>query len=578
MPDTQSSNSNPYPRKRTIWEVEPEYEVKDWRLKKLKVAAYIRVSTDSEDQLNSFENQRNRYEDFIKQYPNWEFVGIYADEGISGTSTNKRDEFNRMVNDCKEGKIDLVVVKDVSRFARNTLDCLNTTRELLRLTPPVGVYFDSNGINTLDVGNEVFLTIFAMFAQMDSELKSDSVKKGLDQNYKKGKYLCPTYNLLGYTKERKYTMTVEPKGAKAVQLIYKMFLSGITLQEIADTMMSIGVPTGGDMLKWTTQTVRSILSNERYCGDILISKSYIQDIFTHKVIKNTGKKRMMYEEGHHEPIISREAYTRALLLLKANYRSPYFNLHYEARIIRKGLLSGFIPLNIAFGGYDAGNYLAAALNAEIPEMQFDDALLKIPKTVSGEMFDSNETEYLTMTKNAILWSRKCVEFYGDRPVEFLLHPQERLLAIRKTTENNPNAIKLENKFTSSSVNKAIYDLMGWRRDYKHRIIADIFERDSNSVMFFNLNNSAFCINSKRLLPEDWLSELDEPRSKKMLFTRLLLSQNLKDWRINAKATSIRDFNTDVAETDVAERETLKKELEKEYVDWEPTPKRKNKDR
>ena len=260
----ESDTTEIYPKKRTVWEAAPEYKIKDWRAKTLRVATYIRVSTDSDDQLNSLENQRSYYEDFIKRYPNWEHIATYSDEGISGTSIKKRISFQQMLEDCKNGKIYLIIVKDVSRFARNTLDCLNSTRELLRLNPPVGVYFDSVGINTLDIGSEVFLSICAMFAQMDSELKSNAVKMGHEANNKKGDYLCPTDNLLGYNKVKKYSMEIEPKGAKTVQLIYKLFLSGTPLAEIAEALNSIKVPTGANKLKWTTANVARILRNEKY--------------------------------------------------------------------------------------------------------------------------------------------------------------------------------------------------------------------------------------------------------------------------------------------------------------------------
>lgn len=569
---TESVTTEEYPKKRTIWEASPEYQTKDWRTKVLRVAFYIRVSTDSDDQLNSLENQRTRYEEMIKDHPKWKLVDFYCDEGISGTNTIKRAAFQRMLKDCNDGKIDLVVVKDVSRFARNTLDCLNSTRELLRIDPPVGVYFDSIGINTLDVGSELFLTIFAMFAQMESELKSTAVKIGQAEKNRKGQYVCPTDNLLGYNKFKKYTMEIEPKGAKAVQLIYKLFLSGMPLAEIAETMMSINVPTGGNKFKWTTRNVSSILSNERYCGDVVVNKGFIEDIFTHRALRNTGQRRMIYEQEHHDAIVSREEHLRALLLLKANYYSPFFNLHYEIKVIRKGLLSGFIPLNIAFGGYLAEHYLAATLNAEIPEVPFDDEFVRISKSISAEMFGSNDSESVLITKKSITFNTSCVQYMNCDYVEILLHPQERLLAIRKSSQNNPNAVPLTTKAMSAAVSRTIYDLMGWRRDFGHRIIADIFVKDGRSVLFFNLSNSEYCKKSKRFLTEEWLNALDQPPGKQMLITRQLLSEKLSNWEIGAKAVAVREYDTDVPETEKSEQDRLIKELENEYVGWQPPQK------
>jgi DNA invertase Pin-like site-specific DNA recombinase len=325
-----------YHKNRTIWEADPLLQIKNWRDRILRTAIYIRVSTDSEDQLNSLEGQQAYYENLVESNPKWEYVGLYVDEGLSGTSTKKRDGFNRLLKDCKDGKIDLVVVKDVARFARNTVDCLTSAQDLMRLTPPVGIYFDAININTLDVGAGMIIPFFAMVAQMDSELKSDSIKIGIESKKNEGKYMCPTHKLLGFNKVKKYEMVIEEKGAKAVQLIYKLFLSGVTLEIITQIMMWIGVPTGADKLEWSTQTVRNILRNEKYSGDITVQKGFVKDIFTQQKVKNTGERRMIYEQDHHEAIISRAEHERAILLLKANWRSPCFNLKYEIEVVRKG--------------------------------------------------------------------------------------------------------------------------------------------------------------------------------------------------------------------------------------------------
>ena len=562
-------------KKRTIWEPDEAQQAKNWRENVLRVAVYIRVSTDSDDQLNSFENQKTYYEDFVQRYPNWKYVGLYDDEAKSGTSTKNRANFQRMLKDCKDGKIDLVVTKDVSRFARNTVDCLNATRELLRLTPPVGVYFDSTNINTLDVGSEIFLSIYAMFAQADSEQKSKSVKIGQAENNRKGQYLCPTDNLLGYTKLVKYGMEIEPKGAKAVQLIYKLFLSGTPAAGIAEIMKSIKAPTGGSTFNWTSSNVSRILRNERYAGIIVAQKEYIEDIFTKKAIKNTGTKRMFYEEDHHDAIVSEKEHVRALMLLKSNFYSPCFNLHYEIEVIRKGLLQGFIPLNITFGGYDAEYYLGALVNANIPEIQFEDGYIRIPKSVNAEMFGSVGRECLTISKGSIAFNTYCVQYMDCEYIEILLHPEEKLIALRKISPKNPNAVPLSAKSYPAAISRIIYDLMGWRRDFRHRIIADIFERDGRSVLIFNLSNSEYLSKSKRQLPADWLDVFDEPRGKHLLTKRLYLAEKLTDWNLQAKAAAVKDFNTCVPATKPDELEKLTREVEEEYVGWEPPQKRRN---
>ena len=238
-----------------ISEIDPIYDSKDWRLKKLRTCAYIRVSTDSHDQENSLKSQRSHYEKFIAQFPNWEYVGIFADEGISGTTVRNRTGFRQMVETCKDGEIDLIVVKEVSRFARNVIDCLNTVQELLTLDPPVGIYFENNNLNTLDAGNKMFLTMFAMFAELESELKSKSVLFGLKEMYEGERYLCPAMNLLGYDKDGKYGLKIEPEGAKTVRLIYDLFLSGYSEKEIASLLTELARPTATGKLEWSKKAV-----------------------------------------------------------------------------------------------------------------------------------------------------------------------------------------------------------------------------------------------------------------------------------------------------------------------------------
>jgi Site-specific recombinases, DNA invertase Pin homologs len=266
--------------KRIVSGVDPTYTNKNWRGKKLRVAYYIRVSSDKNDQLNSFRNQKDHYEKFGAEHPNWVSIGIYSDEGISGTSMHNRDGFNRMVTDCEAGLIDLIVVKEVSRFARNTADCLNTVQHLLTLDPPIGIYFENNNLNTLDVGTKIILTVFAMFAELDSELKSRSVDFGLNECYERGEYLCPTDNLLGYYKDARFSMQIEPEGAKTVRLIYDLFLAGYSPAKIAEILTSLFLLTAKGNPVWSKSSVIGILKNERYSGAILMQKTFTVSFLT----------------------------------------------------------------------------------------------------------------------------------------------------------------------------------------------------------------------------------------------------------------------------------------------------------
>jgi DNA invertase Pin-like site-specific DNA recombinase len=188
--------------------------------KPLRVCAYCRVSTPNEAQTSSYELQCNYYLDYIQKQGNWIFSGIYADEGITGTNRKKRGEFNRMIVDCRAGKIDLIITKNVSRFSRNTVDCLTVVRELSGMEPRVGVFFQTENINTLHKSNEIYLAILAAFSQDESRAKSESMLWSLERRFSNKNFLCPTTTLLGYDKVDG-EMVIEPEGAKTVRLIYK---------------------------------------------------------------------------------------------------------------------------------------------------------------------------------------------------------------------------------------------------------------------------------------------------------------------------------------------------------------------
>jgi DNA invertase Pin-like site-specific DNA recombinase len=199
-------------------EPDPRYDTTDWRVKRLRVAAYIRVSTDSRDQENSLKNQRAHYERMIPSNPLWKYAGIYSDDGISGTSMRNRRGLLHLVDECKAGNIDLIVVKEVSRLARNTRDCLDIAQQLAELDSPVGIFFENNNLNTLETGSKIFLTVLAMCAELESELKSRSVEFGQNEIFRE--YTFPVPTMLGYTRTGKYTMEIELEGAKTVYGIF----------------------------------------------------------------------------------------------------------------------------------------------------------------------------------------------------------------------------------------------------------------------------------------------------------------------------------------------------------------------
>ncbi len=252
--------------------------VKQSAQKKLRVAAYCRVSTDSEEQETSYEAQVTHYTEYIQKNPEWELAGIFADDGISGTNTKKRDEFNRMIDECMAGNIDMVITKSISRFARNTLDCLQYIRQLKDKNIPV--YFEKEAINTLDAKGEVLITIMASLAQQESQSMSQNIKLGLQYRYQQGKVQVNHNRFLGYTKDDDGHLIIDPEQAEIVKRIYREYLEGSSMDKIADGLMADGILTGAGKTKWHTSTINKILRNEKYMGDALLQKTYTTDFLT----------------------------------------------------------------------------------------------------------------------------------------------------------------------------------------------------------------------------------------------------------------------------------------------------------
>ena len=256
--------------------------------KKLRVAAYCRVSTDDEEQQTSYAKQKEHYTNYINKNPDWELVDIYADEGLSGTTTKHRKEFQRMMQDAESGKIDLILTKSISRFARNTIDTLSWIQRLRNLPNPVQVRFEKEGFESFDFGSEMILTIMSAFAQAESRSISDNVKWSLMQNFKNGK---PTINLdrmLGYDMGSNGEWVINEEQAAVVREIYNMYLCGLSAHRIAALMNEKGMLTiNGN--KWTAKGILHILlRNEKYVGDLTMQKTITVDMLAHKVVKNEG--------------------------------------------------------------------------------------------------------------------------------------------------------------------------------------------------------------------------------------------------------------------------------------------------
>lgn len=273
-----------------------------------RVAAYCRVSTKQDEQLNSYENQVNHYTERIHREPGWKLVGIYADKGITGTSMKKRDEFNKLIRQCRRGKVDMIIVKSISRFARNTLDCIKITRMLREIK--VDVYFEEQNLHSIDPASEFYISIHGSIAQSESENISHNVAWGKARSAKEGNVSFSYKSFLGYRKGADGKPEIVPEQAVTVRQIYERFLSGRSLQQIADELTESGVPTPMGKTVWQPGVIQSILSNEKYKGDALLGKTYTEDCISKKVRVNAGERPQYYVENNHPAIIDAATFAR----------------------------------------------------------------------------------------------------------------------------------------------------------------------------------------------------------------------------------------------------------------------------
>ena len=281
--------------------------------KKRRVAAYARVSTDNEEQLTSYEAQVDYYTNYIKGRDDWEFAGVYTDEGITGTNTKKREGFKSMVADALDGKIDLIITKSVSRFARNTVDSLTTIRKLKENS--IEVYFEKENIWTFDGKGELLLTIMSSLAQEESRSISENCTWGQRKRFADGKVTVPFNRFLGYDRGPDGNLVVNSEQAKLVQRIYGMFLQGRSPFQIATALTKEGIPSPGGKDHWNASNIRSILTNEKYKGDALLQKSYTVDFLTKKKKMNEGEIPQYYVRDNHEAIIPPETFEMVQTLM-----------------------------------------------------------------------------------------------------------------------------------------------------------------------------------------------------------------------------------------------------------------------
>ncbi len=390
---------------------------------KLKVAAYARVSTEQDEQQNSYEAQVNYYKQHIQGNPDWEFAGVFADEGISGTSTKQRDGFNRMVGLALDGGIDLILTKSISRFARNTVDTLKTVRDLK--AAGVEVIFEKENLHTMDPKCEVMLTIMSSLAQEESRSISENVRWGQQKSMRDGKVSVPYSSFLGYRKGKDGRLEIVEEEAKTVRLIYRFFLEGRTINGIARHLTDSGIPTPTGKAKWPVSTVKSILSNEKYKGDALLQKTYTVDYLTKEIRKNDGERRQYLVTGSHAPIIDPDIFERVQQKLaeqKAYRQKIRGNSPLSNKIIC-GCCGAFYGHKVWHNRANTEKYDVWYCNerykgdtqCQTPTLREDEI-----KAAFAEALAKTKQENVAFTEKAWRDTVKSVTVYPERTLEFLL--------------------------------------------------------------------------------------------------------------------------------------------------------------
>lgn len=477
-----------------------------------RVAIYVRVSTDDVRQTTSYELQKKYYEEFVTCHPNWTLVRIYADEGISGTSLKRRDEFNKMISDCRSGKIDMIITKSVSRFARNVEDFIGTVRSLAELKPRVGVFFESEAIFSLNDDSQMALTFQATMAEEESHIRSRSMETSLRMRLDHGIPLTP--KLFGYTHDEEGNLQANPDEAPTVKLMFFMYLYGYSTQQIADTLIAQERLSYFGKLCWTSSGVASVLRNERHCGDVLTRKTYTENYRTHRTLKNYGEKPQSWYFNHHTAIVSRDDFNAVQRMLdNAKYGNK--SILPELRVIESGVLKGFVTINPRWAGFKEVDYLSAAqsvyagaeetphdqpesneITFEVEAGDFDLRGFEITRT---EFFGTTTSPTVTFADRKIKFSSECIKKFGTKNyVELLINPVEMKFAVRPTEPSNRNGVVISKicggrrkprDIPSAAFSDTIFSLFGWNTDCKYRMTGVLCEGEGELAYIFDAQDS-----------------------------------------------------------------------------------------
>lgn len=535
-----------------------------------RVCAYCRVSTDNDEQLSSYELQQAHYKQLVGNHPNWDLRHIYADEGISGTSLKNRDDFNAMIAACERGEYDLIVTKSVSRFARNLVDCITLVRKLKRQNPPVGVFFETDNLNTLSADSELMLSFLATFAQEESVKKSESMNWSLAQRFKDGKLLTP--GLLGYERPKDVTgryikyarLQIVESEAKIVRFIFDAFLAGMSTKDIANLLTDIGCETKTGSTQWSEGSINYILRNERYCGNVLTWKTFTADMFEHKHKRNKMDRDQYLYTNHHDAIITVEQFEAAQALM-ANRRHHVRGALPTVQVIDDGIFRGYVPINHHWVNSDPNTYFDASNSVDhreglrrIRRSSFSAFNFDGYQVVRGQFLTARpDCPCISIINGKISFNVYCLrKFEGVEYIQLLLHPTERKMAIRPCKKSDAHSISWHPDATRMLQTKsiscphfanALYQIMEWNPDFAYRIRGTWASRGIDQIIVFSLTNAEPAAyledadEAKRrrrttLCPDEWQDSFGDEFYDYALENSFYFLAPRRDW--NAQAASI----------------------------------------
>lgn len=470
------------------------------------VGVYARVSTNNNEQISSMENQRKFYKEYIDKNPNWTMLDIYADEGKSGTSMRHRTEFRRLLQDAFDKKLDLILCASVSRFARNISDCIEQVNNLRTANPshPVGVYFETEGIYTLDPDCDQTLDFHAMLADWESRNKSRRMILSYDQRICTGQF--PVSDLLGFRHTIDGQLIIVEEEAKTVKYIYLARILGYSYDEIAETLTEKGRTTLKGRTDWNGSMVSNIMDNERRWGDLEARKTIVVDYKKGKTTKNKGQREGATVPNHHKGIVSREI-AAAARLVDSN---RIVNGVPDVGIIERGSLKGFVSINPGFKGVSRDTLLS--LSGSVYTDEEYQRIEHEMRIINGEehseilsidftgycvpysaYFISQGTPTLTITGRRLKFNKKCFDkMRSCKNIEFLYHPILQMIVIRECDDNSGITWQTEDgrpilSFSSPAFCKAVYEQMDWISDLEFRFRGITKIRDGKQIIIFYLD-------------------------------------------------------------------------------------------